>query len=349
VISVGNGTDFDLDSTITYFGYNMYDPNNILGFDPASYQGNNQTPPASLENLFLSIVATSENLHLEGSGHNAIDTGLNLAGSVDDDIDGNSRPIGSGWEIGADERTASVATCASTEYVFNYCESPIDISPAGTGAWVDVDVSSYMPAGATGAILHEVNTTGSARVYGVRKKGSTDTWMTQGDTSRANSHGYLMVGLDPNGVFELYQEENDVDTYLIGYTMSGATFFTNAVDKSIGTTAAWTDVDISSDTGADTAIGAIFIVRNTLAGDVLGGVRKNGSTDDFYHEVDHGDAHVALVGVDGNEVAEMKIATTDLDLYLMGYVTSLYERSGQEHGNRRQLRGCRHHWRYRKR
>jgi hypothetical protein len=108
MISVGNGgEDFDIDGPITYFGYNMYDPNNILGFDPASYQGNNQTPPASLEDLFLSIVASSENLHLEGSGHNAIDTGVNLAGSVDDDIDGDSRPIGSGWEMGADERAAT--------------------------------------------------------------------------------------------------------------------------------------------------------------------------------------------------------------------------------------------------
>ena len=82
------------------------------------------------------------------------------------------------------------------------------------------------------------------------------------------------------------------------------------------------DVDISSDTGADTAIGAIFIVRKTADADVMGGVRKNGSTDDFYHELDSHEAHVALVGVDANEVAEMKIATTDVDLYLMGYVTS---------------------------
>jgi hypothetical protein len=107
VISVGNGgDDFQIEGPITYFGYNMYDPNNILGFDPASYQGNNQTPPSSLEDLFVSIVAASENLHLEGSGHNAIDTGVSLAGSVDDDIDGENRPIGSGWEIGADERAA---------------------------------------------------------------------------------------------------------------------------------------------------------------------------------------------------------------------------------------------------
>jgi hypothetical protein len=107
---VGNaGEDFQLEGGITYFGYNMYDPNNIASFDPASYQGNNQSPPASLEDLFISIVASSENLHLEGSGHNAIDTGVNLAGSVNDDIDGDSRPIGSGWEMGADERAATGA------------------------------------------------------------------------------------------------------------------------------------------------------------------------------------------------------------------------------------------------
>jgi hypothetical protein len=110
VISVGSGgEDFEISGPITYFGYNMYDPNAVLGFNPASYQGNNLTPPASLDDLFVSIAAGFEDLHLEGSGHNAIDTGVNLAGSVDDDIDGDSRPIGSGWEIGADER-AAVAT-----------------------------------------------------------------------------------------------------------------------------------------------------------------------------------------------------------------------------------------------
>jgi hypothetical protein len=99
VISVGNGgEDFQIDGPITYFGYNMY--STVTGFTPASYQENNQSPPASLEDLFVSIVASSEDLHLEG-GATAIDTGTPL--SFTEDIDEDPRPMAFAWDIGADE------------------------------------------------------------------------------------------------------------------------------------------------------------------------------------------------------------------------------------------------------
>jgi hypothetical protein len=299
----------------------MYDPNAILGFDPASYQGNNQTPPASLEDLFLSIVASSEDLHLEGSGHNAIDTGLNLAGSVDDDIDGNSRPIGSGWEIGADERTASAATCASTEYVFNYCDTPIDISPGTTGSWVDVDLSSDIPSGATGAIVQFLNEDGSTdHLLGVRRNGSTDTWMIANDVAVQGYGGFLMSGVDSGRVLEIYRGDSQVKTYLIGYTMSGVSYFTNAPDKSLGTIGSYQDIDISADTGGETAIGAIFTMTNSSGGDYS--LRKKGSSDDHYQDLKTRNGTAQLIGVDANEVAELKIAATSIDTHLTGYVTS---------------------------
>jgi hypothetical protein len=67
---------------------------------------NNQAPPASLDDLFLSIGVGSEDLHLESSGNNALDNGTSLAGSFTDDIDSETRPYGSGWDIGADEYVA---------------------------------------------------------------------------------------------------------------------------------------------------------------------------------------------------------------------------------------------------
>ncbi|MHC4825844.1 MAG: hypothetical protein ACYTEY_04730, partial [Planctomycetota bacterium] len=49
--------------------------------------------------LFASL--SGEDFHLDPSGHNAGDTGLDLSASFTDDIDGETR---SGlWEIGADD------------------------------------------------------------------------------------------------------------------------------------------------------------------------------------------------------------------------------------------------------
>ena len=51
--------------------------------------------------MFYSIAVSSENLHLEDSGHNAVDAGLDLSSSFTTDIDGATRTTP--WDIGADE------------------------------------------------------------------------------------------------------------------------------------------------------------------------------------------------------------------------------------------------------
>ncbi len=102
-IAVGNGGAFgdfkvSAGTTISYFGNNMY--NSVTGFDPNSYQGGNQPPPADLEDLFVSITPGSEDLHLEPLGNLAVDKGLDLSSSFTEDIDGQTR--GWPWDIGAD-------------------------------------------------------------------------------------------------------------------------------------------------------------------------------------------------------------------------------------------------------
>jgi hypothetical protein len=99
-IAVGSFVDVDLSGTIDYFGYNMYDPLAWAGQDPETFDGNNQTPPVFLGDLFLWPVSP-ENLHLKASGHTAGNTGLDLSAAFTDDIDDEVR-TGS-WDIGADE------------------------------------------------------------------------------------------------------------------------------------------------------------------------------------------------------------------------------------------------------
>jgi hypothetical protein len=98
-ISVNHPTDSDfvLWSNISFFGNNMY--SGALGIDPPEDDGGHQSPPGSLEALFVDF--SNDDFHLEASGHQAGATGLDLSSSFSEDIDGDSRLTP--WDIGADD------------------------------------------------------------------------------------------------------------------------------------------------------------------------------------------------------------------------------------------------------
>ncbi len=112
------GNDFVLWSGISYFGSNMYQ--GVTGFDPGDYQGGNQSPPADLENLLVSLA--SEDYHLEASGHNAGGTGLDLSSSFIDDIDGQTRLPP--WDMGADDDQTATVPGASSPRIIGWREVP---------------------------------------------------------------------------------------------------------------------------------------------------------------------------------------------------------------------------------
>jgi photosystem II stability/assembly factor-like uncharacterized protein len=105
-ISVNHGTlDIYIETTggatITYFGYNMF-LSTGGGFDPNGYEGNNQSPPVDLDDLFRKP-ASDDDLRLERAGHNALDNGVDLTATFTGDFNGNTRPLDGGWDMGADE------------------------------------------------------------------------------------------------------------------------------------------------------------------------------------------------------------------------------------------------------
>ena len=132
--------------------------------------------------------------------------------------------------------------------------TPTEFTVGAASAWTDVDVSASVPSGATGVILHIVNNSASTRAVGWRKNGSTDN---RTKNINNDSHMWVAVGVDGSRIFEAYSgNTTDIDIYLVGYFDSMAVFNTNAVDKSFDSpTNTWTDVNIASDTGADTGSG----------------------------------------------------------------------------------------------
>ena len=211
------------------------------------------------------------------------------------------------------------APALSAAPAFNYLPAPADVSVGVAGAWVDVDVSAYAPPGATGVPVLVRNQTAGDRAYGIRKNGSTDPW--ESETSIVDGQQtWLITGLDLDGVFEIYAENTALEFYLYAFTMNGVQFLTNRIDKSVAPSA-WTDVDITADTGTDIPIGGVFTVLNRSASVQRFALRRKGSGDDRYSAIENNAATLGLIGVDGSNKAEMRIESGLVDLYLVGYVT----------------------------
>jgi len=192
--------------------------------------------------------------------------------------------------------------------------TPTEITAGSANAWVDMDASGSVPAGATGVILHVVNNSFFYRYIGLRKNGSSDD---RHPDMYSTSHFWAMIGIDANRVFEAYVESTtDIDIYVVGYTMSGVTFKTNADNKSI-TTGGWKDIDCSTE--APSATGLIFEVISTAQYEF--GFRKNGSSDDRHFDVEYHYCFCAVIGCDNSQICEGYIENNVVDFYLVGYIT----------------------------
>ena len=196
--------------------------------------------------------------------------------------------------------------------------TPTEITPGGTLSWRDMDASSLIASGATGVILHIVNNS-STKQFGVRKNGSTDD-RRQRDI-QSTSHAWAMIGVDGSRIFEVYTTSTtDVDFYVVGYTMSGVTFATNATNKNLSVSNAWEDMDCSTE--APSAIGLIFERIGEIQSNSMG-LRKNGSTDDrnSYWVVEKS-CFGGVIGCDGSQICEgYSTVHTQVDYWLVGYIT----------------------------
>lgn len=199
---------------------------------------------------------------------------------------------------------------------------PQDYSLGGTGSWTEIDLSGDVPAGATGAIIQIINKDAGAtgRIGLVRCNNSTDDFSADGYVQGSTAYGqtFMMVAVDGDRKIEGYISDTDVDFYLVGYTKSPVTMFTNGVDMAMGTEDAWTNKDITGNTSA-TADGAIFIGVNADVDDEIS-VRKDASTDDYFKGKGDQATDGLWCGLAVGQIFEYYTGSTaNCTLYLIGY------------------------------
>ena len=204
---------------------------------------------------------------------------------------------------------------------WTFLTNAIDITPTTTGAWVDVDLSSYVPEGTKTALLKIVNTADSGRDYGIRPKGSSETYIGLVD-SFARGYTISIVKLDSARTFQAYISETDMKIFLWGYNDEDLCFL-NPIDKSTTTTGTWVTVSCSAELPAH-AKGAIFERRNPSDAFIRLALRPYGSSADYsqYSKMVKTSHGWAPVGLDENLRAEQYVEDASLKLYLWGYLSN---------------------------
>lgn len=197
----------------------------------------------------------------------------------------------------------------------------VEINPGASGAWTDIDVTAHLGGDAgnvAGVVLEVVST--ALRDCMIRKNGSGDTYVSNHCFA---GHYWCAVGIDGSDIFEAYLQDHTATTiYLVAYILNiEGGFLLNHVDKSPAA-AAWNDVDISGDTGADTAVCAFFFIES--AATEAFGIRNNGSGDARNQSFDAPVVQGAFMSVDGAEKCEVWRQTVNTKVWLMGWLTSSY-------------------------
>ena len=197
-----------------------------------------------------------------------------------------------------------------------------DISLSATGTWTDIDVSSYVNATASGAVIELFNTGTSETFSGVvRAKEDARDYMSVSGQQRveASTHRYQVVKLNDSKVLQGYITNRDIDFRIVGYTVGpdDPEYFTTTPDITPASTSSWATVDVTSyvDASAD---GVILFIDNTSSSAMDYGVREVGSS---YSTINRGlegfGNTMYLVGIDANDQFQAYIDAADVKIYLI--------------------------------
>ena len=205
---------------------------------------------------------------------------------------------------------------------FFWFTNAFDISLIITGSWQDIDLSDYVPKGASGAIVELVHTGSSVAYSGVvRGKEDTRDYMSNANFEEIEqeTHRWQIVKIDSNLLIQGYIENTEIDFNLRGYTSgSDPTYFKVPPAITPTTAGSWTAVDVSALVEDDTD-GVILLVDSQRGPSSDYAVREVGSSFNTTNRGMEGYGNTMyLVGIDANDQFEVYIQTTEITVFLVG-------------------------------
>ncbi|MEM4720576.1 MAG: hypothetical protein QXT73_00765 [Candidatus Methanomethylicaceae archaeon] len=234
-----------------------------------------------------------------------------------------------------------IENTAVRAYVTGYCryfcsqENPIsgsytaDKSLDTAGSYLTVNTRMWTASalfvkkqGAQAVLMEVYNSGASTYKYAVRPVGTTYDYY-YGQYARASS--LAIAKLDTNFDFQMKIENIAVDTFLYGWGCSDFKMFSSPQLMTITTTYnTWVDHNISNYVSpGHIPVGAILQVINPTAGTIGFNVRKNNSTTSITTAINlpAGCQHFIMVGVDSDNIFEVYVTASGIQMYLLGYIT----------------------------
>jgi len=179
----------------------------------------------------------------------------------------------------------------------------IEKTPTAHSVWETVDCSAEAP-GACGLIFEVQGDYTAVDTVGARKTGSTDNRINM-----IKNHTWIVIGCDGAQKVDLYREDSGWNTFwLMGYITDGAQFYTNGVDKSLGSTHTWQDIL--------TVAGAKFAFIEVTSGYM--GLRKKGSSEVIFLGCPHS---WGIIEPDSDGFIQGIITAPETDFFLVGWAT----------------------------
>lgn len=181
------------------------------------------------------------------------------------------------FEVTRSNANISVIVCGWADGAVHFLDdfNRIDITPTANTTWEEKDLSSYIPADATGVIVKMVNSIANGRNSGLREKGSSNgvTW-----TVHRSDHWYSS-GVDANKKVEVYKQTADITIYLVGYYTAPVHFLTDKINREPVINNLWQNVDISGVCPTDNIDFGFF---SSSPGSAATGIHSTGGTGGSY-------------------------------------------------------------------